>query len=63
MICSPTLYSVWFPTKWPCKLTLFSVVGCVWLEVANVLFEVPASPVLVTDSLVEPSWFVAATGT
>ena len=63
MICSPTLYSVWFPTKWPCKLTLFSVVACVWLVVADVLFEVPVSPVLAADSVVELGGFVVVTGT
>ena len=63
MICSPTLYSVWFPTIWPCKLILFSVVGCVWLVVADVLFEVPVSPVLAADSVVELGGLVAATGT
>ena len=63
MICSPTLYSVWFPTKWPCKLTLFSVVACVWLVVADVLFEVPVSPVLAADSVVELGGFVVVTCT
>ena len=63
MICSPTLYSACFSTKWPCKLTLFSVVGCVWLAVADVLFEVPVSPVLAAFSVVELGWLVAAAGT
>ena len=55
MICSPTLYSVWLPTKCPCKLTLFSVVGCVEF----VLLEFS---LLVTDSAVKLGWFVVVTG-
>ena len=55
MICSPTLYSVCFSTKCPCKLTLFSVIGCVEF----VLLEFS---ILVTDSVVELGWFVVVTG-
>ena len=62
MICSPTLYSVWLPTKCPCKLTLFSVVGCVWLAVADVEFVLLEFSILVTDSGVELGWLVVVTG-
>ena len=63
MICSPTLYSVWLPTGCPCKLTLFSTVGCVWLAVADVESELLEFSIVATDSVVVFGWFVVVTGT